>query len=202
MVSRATAREGAGMTYDTTSPRLVAAAGRAILTQTELDRLVKELKSLRSAHRESFADRLRHARGFGALGGGNDEHLAAFEDAVIDEGRIVQLERLIDSATVVDGAGAPDGTASLGSIVQVEENSGRRAVYEIVGVPTKAPAWPQVTPGSPMGQALLGARTGDTVRVMLPSGRERSMTVLSVKTAGANPPPREPAAAAVGAAAR
>jgi len=190
MVSRAADRQGPDMTYDPSSTRV-------ILTQTELDLLEQELESLRSAHRESFADRLRHARDFGAFGGDNDEQLAAFEDAAIDGGKIAQLVRLLDAATVLDGAGTPDGRASLGSIVHVEEHTGRRTAYEIVGVRTEDPAWPQVTPRSPMGQALLGAGTGDTVRVMLPSGRERSLAVLSVESAAANPPPREAARSAI-----
>jgi hypothetical protein len=36
-----------------------------------------------------------------------------------------------------------------------------------------------------MGQALLGARPGDTVSVLFPNGRERSLVVLSVMPPGA-----------------
>ena len=38
----------------------------------------------------------------------------------------------------------------------------------------------QVTPASPVGEALLGARSGDTVDVTLPNGRQRALTVLGV----------------------
>jgi transcription elongation factor GreA len=159
--------------------RLAAAAGRAILTQSELDRLTAELESLRSAHRDGHAERLRNARGFG-VAGDNDDHLAAFEDAVVDEVKIAQLERVIRFATVIDDHLVDDGAAGLGSIVRVEDQRGRRTEYEIVGVRSEDGAIPQVTPASPMGQALLGARTGDTVRVTLPNGRDRSLKVLAV----------------------
>lgn len=171
------------MTYNSTShPRgrlRLAAAGRVILTRAEFDRLLQELEALRRAHHDDLAERLRHARGSGVTGD-NDDQLAAFEDAVVGEVRIRQLERRIASATVIDGVGAGDGAAGLGSVVHVEESPGRRTEYELVGVPTGDASRPQVTPGSPMGQALFGARAGDTVRVIPPNGRERSLTVLAV----------------------
>jgi transcription elongation factor GreA len=172
------------MTYDSTPTpplglRLAAAAGHVVLTQAELDQLIEEVEALRSAHRKGHAERLRDARGFG-VSGDNDDHLAAFEDAVVDEVKIKQLERVIASATVIDGAGPEDGAAGLGSTVRVEDQAGRRREYEIVGVRGQADTRSQVTPASPMGQALLGARAGDTVSVLLPNGRERSLVVLDV----------------------
>jgi transcription elongation factor GreA len=155
-----------------------------VLTQAEFDQLLEELDSLRTAHREGHAERLRDARGFG-VAGDNDDHLAAYEDAVVDTVKIAHLERVIASATIIDGARATDGAAGLGSIVRVEDKRGRRVEYEIVGVRNDDGGRPQVTPASPMGQALVGARAGDTVRVMLPNGRERSLAVLGVITAEA-----------------
>src|SRR3954454_24163369 len=96
------------------------AAGRVLLTRAEFDQVLEELEALRSAHRDGFAERLRHARRSG-LSGDNDDLLAAFEDAVVDESKISRLERLIASATVTDGARAGDGTAGLGSIAHVED---------------------------------------------------------------------------------
>jgi transcription elongation GreA/GreB family factor len=73
----------------------------------------------------------------------------------------------------------------------VEESPGRRTEYELVGVRSRDAGRSQVTPGSPIGQALLGARAGDTVRVVLPNGRERSLTVLAVVSAEATSPPAD-----------
>jgi transcription elongation factor GreA len=180
------------MTYDSTPTpagglRLASAAGRVVITQAEMDQLVEELESLRTTHRAGLAERLRDARGFG-VAGDNDDHLAAFEDAAVAEARITRLERVIASATVIEGARADDGAAGLGSIVRVKDQHGREAQYEIVGVRGDDSGRPQVTPASPMGQALLGARSGDTVRVMLPNGRERSLSVLAIAVAESERP--------------
>jgi transcription elongation factor GreA len=170
--------------YETTPDRndglrFGAVPGRVVVTQLELDQLVEELATLRSAHREDLAARLREARGRG-VAGDNDDRLAVLEDAAVDEVKIAQLERLIASVTVIDGAGAGDGAAGLGSVVSVEAPGGRVAEYEIVGVRSEHAGRTQVTPASPIGQALLGARPGDTVSFTLPNGRERSLKVLDV----------------------
>jgi transcription elongation factor GreA len=173
--------------YETTPDRndglrFGAAPGRVVVTQLELDQLVEELETLRSTHREDLAARLRDARGRG-VAGDNDDRLAVIEDAAVDEVKIAQLERLIASVTVIDAAA--DGAAGLGSIVRVEAPGGRVAEYEIVGVRSARAGRTQVTPASPMGQALLGARPGDTVSVTLPNGRERAFEVLAVDAADA-----------------
>jgi transcription elongation factor GreA len=159
--------------------RLAAASGRVVVTQLEFDQLVAELETLRSTHREDLAERLRDARGRG-VAGDNDDRLAVIEDAAVDEVKIAQLERLIASVTVIAGAAAADGAAGLGSVVRVEAPGGRVSEYEIVGVRSDGAGRTQVTPASPMGQALLGARAGETVKVELPDGRERALTVLAV----------------------
>src|SRR3954454_7397267 len=92
------------------------AAGRVLLTRAEFDQVLEELAALRSAHRDGFAERLRHARRSG-VSGDNDDLLTAFEDAVVNESKIIHLEHLIASATVIEGASAGDGTAGLGSVV-------------------------------------------------------------------------------------
>jgi transcription elongation factor GreA len=104
----------------------------------------------------------------------------------VDQSKIIHLERLIASATVIDGAGAGDGTAGLGSVVHVQDAAGRRAEYELVGVRHEDAGRRQATPGSPIGQALLGARAGDTVQLKLPNARERSLALLAVVTATAD----------------
>ena len=123
-----------GMTFNTTpDPRAPQPfAGQVLLTQTELDGLVEELALQRTAHRVDLAERMRDARGFG-VSGDNDDQLAVLDDAVIDRVRIAQLERLIAAATVVDGTAASHGVAGLGSVVCIEDQTGRQAEYEIVG---------------------------------------------------------------------
>ena len=103
------------------------------------------------------------------------------EDATVTQVRISHLERLLASATVVDAVPGADGTAGLGSFVRVRDQAGRETDYELVGRKGTDATTAKVTLASPVGKALAGARAGDTVRVELPSGRERLLTVVAVR---------------------
>jgi transcription elongation factor GreA len=153
-----------------------------MLSPTDFAEIVQELELLRSTHRAEVAERLRDARTYGTAVG-DDDHLAILEDAAVDRGKIAQLERLVASATIVDDALANDDLAGLGSFVQVRDRGGRHAEYEIVGWRSAEALQTQVTPASPLGKALLGARSGDVVRVLLPRGRERTLEVMAVRRA-------------------
>jgi transcription elongation factor GreA len=175
------------MTFDTTpnsyvDPRF--APESVMLSPTDFAEITRELDALRSTHRAEVAERLRDARTYGTAIG-DDDHLAILEDAAVDRQKIAQLERLVASATIVDDAFADDGLAGLGSFVQVRDRAGSLTEYEIVGWRSPDASLTQVTPASPIGKALLGARSGDIVRVVLPRGRERTLEVLDVRRAQA-----------------
>src|SRR3954468_1138729 len=156
------------MTYDMHSQPPLVPTGRVLLTPADLAEAVDELESLRSAHRAALAEGVRDARAYGSPGD-DDDHLAVLEDAAFAQMRIAQLERLVASATVVEAA--VDGVVGLGSGVRVWDESGREREYEIAGRRLGHAKRTQITPASPVGEALLGARTGAHVRVVLPSGR-------------------------------
>jgi transcription elongation factor GreB len=63
-----------------------------------------------------------------------------------------------------------DGRAGFGARVTVEEASGRRTSYEIVGPDEAEPARQQISIASPVARALLGKRPGDSVVLRRPRG--------------------------------
>lgn len=133
-------------------------APTVMLSQADFDATVRELEALRAAYRS---------------------HQAALEDVTIDALRIGHLERLLASCTVV-GAADGRGEATLGSVVRVRKDSGAVVDYTLVG--RRGPDAPptHVTPASPVGEALLGARSGDAVTAILPSGRAIRFEILDV----------------------
>ncbi|HEY6886266.1 MAG TPA: GreA/GreB family elongation factor [Solirubrobacter sp.] len=149
------------------------------MSRADLSAAVHELDSLRGAHRLELAARLRDARAYGTASN-DDDHLAVLEDAAVERIKIAQLERLIASATVVDDDAADADVAGLGSVVRVRDQRGRETDYELVGRLAVDGTRAQVTPGSPVGEALMRARVGDVVAVLLPNGRARTLTVVAV----------------------
>jgi transcription elongation factor GreA len=164
---------------------LSAVGKRVLLTQPDFDALVRELEALRSEHRDELARRLREARAFGGSTE-NDDLLAVAEDAAIDQARIAQLEELVRLAVVVDASGTGDG-AGLGSTVRVSDDAGRTSEYLLVGRRDEGSQRHEITMASPVGKALWGARRGDTVEAVLPSGRSRTLSVLDVSHSATAP---------------
>jgi transcription elongation factor GreA len=151
----------------------------AVMSRAEYAALVRELESLRATHRSELAQRLHDVRAHGTTSD-DDDRLAVLEEAAIDRARIAQLEDLVRCASVLDDDAVFDGAAGLGSTVEVADEAGRTRKYRLVGRRTSESPAQEVSLGSPVGKALVGARTGDVVHVGLPNGRERSLTVLGV----------------------
>ena len=150
-----------------------------VMSSAEYAALTRELEGLRASHRSELAQRLHDVRAHGTTSD-DDDRLAVLEEAAIDFARIAQLEELVLTATVLDDDAAFDGAAGLGSTVEVADEAGRTTKYRLIGRRTSDSPAHEVSLGSPVGKALAGARTGDVVRVGLPNGRERSLTVLGV----------------------
>ena len=161
-----------------TTPTPAPVAAPILLTETGLRARMDELEELRQAKRSDIGRRLRDARGYGEPSG-NDEYLATREDEAIIDARIAALEATLAQASVVEEHTRP-GVVSVGSIVTVDDvGSGAGARYRLVGSHETRSAG-DVSIGSPVGQALLGRRVGDTVVVELPDGRRRELRIASV----------------------
>ena len=116
--------------------------------------------------------------------------LSALERSEVGSARVAQVAALIDMASELEDALRLNGGAGLGSAVTVADRVGRISTYELIERPERRL---NVTPGSPVGKALLGARPGDYVRFVEPNGRHRRVRVLDV-----TPTPEGPANAACG----
>ena len=104
------------------------------------------------------------AREFGDLSENFEYHAAKNEQGLL-EARIRVLRHRLQHATIVDEEeAAASGVVSVGSRVELERDDGERLEVEITSVGG-------VSPDSPVGQALLGKKPGDTIEVEAPRGR-------------------------------
>jgi transcription elongation factor GreA len=147
------------------------------LTRAEFDALATELHDLRDTYQRELAEQLRDARSSGSPGD-NEEILAVHEEVSVTAARIVRLEELLRSAPIVEREF--DGCVSVGCTVRVAGDKGRTAEYTLIGRRSERSAPNEVSSGSPVGRALLGARPGQLVRVKLPDGSDRVLRILDV----------------------
>jgi transcription elongation GreA/GreB family factor len=91
-----------------------------------------------------------------------------------DEDRLRELTEHLATAQIL-GPPADRGAVSLGAEVVVEDASGQRATYRLVGALEAEPRRGHVFWHSPIGEALYGARVGDAVS--LPRGEVEVVSV-------------------------
>ncbi len=142
-----------------------------ILTESSLRRLKDELDHLRSAKRRELAEALRKARAYGDLSENFEYHAARREQAIVN-GRIAEIERTLERATVVPDApvGDPDAVG-LGCIVTVREaETGEDWEFTLVDPVQADPVLDRISISSPLGQAVLGRVAGDRIEVNAPAG--------------------------------
>ena len=151
------------------------------LSQAAHDRLSAELQELSTRGRIEIADKIEAARKLGDLSENGDYHAAKEEQAKL-EGRIVHLTRILANAKIIDAGNGSDGDFGviLGSVVTVLYDGDDEPERFLVGViEERQDDVVVVSPGSPMGEALLGAAEGDAVEFDSPAGRQK-VTVVEV----------------------
>ncbi|MCC5822424.1 MAG: transcription elongation factor GreA [Phycisphaerales bacterium] len=145
-----------------------------VITAEEKARLKARMDEL-IANRSVITQRIADARALGDLKE-NAEYHAAREQQGLEEAEIRRLEERITTAQVVDDSRMADGVAFIGSTVKVREvGDDEIESYRLVGESSGSddPDIIEVTASSPMGEALMKARVGETVRVNAPRGVKR-----------------------------
>ncbi len=148
------------------------------ISQDAHDRLSAELRGLTTRGRIEIADKIEAARMLGDLSENGDYHAAKEEQGKM-QGRIVHLSRILANAAIIDGSDGDVGVI-LGSVVTVLYDGDDEPERLLVGViEERRGDLMVVSPGSPMGEALLGTSEGDSVEFNSPAGRQR-VTVVEV----------------------
>ena len=142
------------------------------LSRDALDRLKAEFHDLTTRGRVEIARKIEVARELGDLSE-NGDYQAAKEEQGKMEGRIGRLSVLIRNAVIVDGT-SRDGKVSTGMVVQLRYEGDTEIEHYLVGsIEERKEGVTVVSPGSPLGQALLGSKAGDTVSYEAPGGQLR-----------------------------
>ena len=151
-------------------------AEEVILTKEGKEELEKRLEYLKVEKRAEITERIKVAREFGDLSE-NAEYDAAKNEQAMIEGEILEIEEKLSRAVIIKET-AKKGTVSLGSKVDLfDEDLGEVMTYEIVGTTEADVELGRISNESPIGNALLGRKAGDTIKVAVPMG----ITTVTVK---------------------
>lgn len=140
-----------------------------VLTREGYDNIQKELQELIKVQRPAITARIGEARLLGDLSENFDYHDAKRQQGLV-EGRIVELKRILDDATVVECPASSD-EVSIGCKVLVKDlEEGFEDEYTIVGPPEANPSEGKISYESIVGSALMGHKVGDKFPVTTPAG--------------------------------
>ena len=139
------------------------------MTSEGAHQLRKELAHLKGPEREAIAKRLRDAVQQGDLSENADYHKTK-EDQGFLEGRIQELEYILENAIIVENHVGMREEVAVGARVTVQEEGDAPETFYLVGAKETDPRNRRISNESPIGRALMGKRVGDTVSVETPGG--------------------------------
>lgn len=137
------------------------------LTQTGKEKLEKELDELKNVVRPKIIKKIEYAKDLGDLSENAEYHEAKDEQGLV-ESRIREIEEVLKTAEIVSTTGN-GGSVEIGSNITIEMN-GEEKKYTIVGFNEQNPAEGKISNESPLGQAFIGHKKGDTVEIHVPKG--------------------------------
>ncbi|MBU1165099.1 transcription elongation factor GreA [Patescibacteria group bacterium] len=146
------------------------------ISKEGLTKLMSELEELKNVKRKEVIERITKAKELGDLSENADYHDAKDEQGFI-EGRIIELEHMIKNVVIVENNKKSD-IVDIGHKVKILCEGSERE-YEIVGSNEANPAEYKISNESPLGQAFLGSKVGDVVKVIVPKG-EMECEILAI----------------------
>lgn len=139
------------------------------LTQEALENFKKEYQVLVEERRPMAIERVAETRTLGEMEESTD-HIQAKQDLAFVDGRIAELEEIINKAVLIDEKHANCQNINLGCRVTVRAN-GETKIFQLVGEWEADPTNQKISHESPLGQALLGKRVGEKVEIEAPVGK-------------------------------
>ena len=152
------------------------------LTRAAYERLQTELAHLTGPANEEITAQIAAARALGDLSENGDYHAAREEKGKM-QGRIQQIQALLEHAEVVSPEQASSDRAVVGSLVDLRFDGDDDVERFLLGTIEERPEdCDVVSPSSPLGKSMIGGRAGDVVRYEAPSGPVE-VTIVAVLAA-------------------
>jgi len=146
------------------------------LSAESLENLKKECEEIKNKKIPDIARKIDEAKQQGDLSE-NAEYHQAREDMSWIQGRLLELEQIINNASIIEKNKGKE--VALGSIVQIKVN-GQTKEYTIVGQQEANPLKGMISNESPLGMAFIGHEKGEKLKVITPAG-EQTYEILEIK---------------------
>lgn len=156
------------------------------ISEEGLEKLKKELEERKTTKRKEIAKQLEEAKALGDLSE-NTEYSTAKEAQAFNETRIQELEEIIKDSTLIDSKNINKNQVQVGTTIKVCPYSSagnlltsQEKEFMIVGPQEADPLEGKISNDSPLGQAFLGCKLNDIVKVKTPKG-ETKYKIIEIK---------------------
>lgn len=143
---------------------------KVFLTDEGFLEIETELKELKDVRRPAVIKALKEARALGDLSENADYDAARAEQAQV-EGRILELERIMENAVIIEKR--TTDSVSLGTTVKIkyiDDDDDEFEEYRIVGSKEADPSNNKISNESPLALAIMDAKAGEVRTVESPNG--------------------------------
>lgn len=142
-------------------------------------KLEEELEDLKTNKRAEVIKRIKIARSFGDLSE-NSEYESAKDEQSFVEGRIKEIDNMLNHAEIIDNENVDVDEVSVGKSVTFQEEDDDPETYQIVGAAEADPLNGKISNESPIAKGLVGHKKGEKVTVTTPGG-EMTVMIIDVK---------------------
>jgi transcription elongation factor GreA len=150
------------------------------MTQQGYQRLMEDLKRLKTVERPKNVREIEEARGHGDLSENAEFHAAKERQSLLDV-QIREIEDKLARSQVIEISKLSGDKVVFGATVTLsDEDSGEKVTYQIVGDHEAEPKNGKISISSPIARALIGKSEGDEVQVRTPTG-VRNFSILSLE---------------------
>ncbi len=149
------------------------------LTAEGLEKLQKEVAELKGPRRLELSARLRAAIQQGDLSE-NADYIQAKEEQGFLEGRIQELDAILNNVSIIDEKKKHRDTVDIGARITIQEEDYPSETYQMVGPKEADPENGRISYESPIGQALMNHKIGDVVVADIPAGNIK-LTILKIE---------------------
>lgn len=150
------------------------------LTKEKFEELKEELDFLTKTKRKEIAKQLDDTSSMGDLKENAEYHQAREAQAELEQ-RIMKLDSILTNVEIIDSSKKKDGV-SIGNTVVVSKKGQKNSIeYKIVGAEESNMAEGKISLNSPLVQAMLGKKKGDTFSFDAPSGVLMEYKIVDIK---------------------
>ncbi|WP_029513214.1 transcription elongation factor GreA [Mycoplasmopsis primatum] len=141
---------------------------KVYLSSETLEKYKNEYNQLVTIERPAVQAALKEARAQGDLSE-NAEYDAARDRQSEIEGRIVELEHILENAEIIDNNDVTNNSAGIGATVKyLNMKTNKEMIVTIMGIHDSNPIENKISNESPVARAIMEANIGDVVEVEVP----------------------------------